>query len=69
MNLIGSHPSPPPSPPACSVVGFTPMSSRMSAAEVFLLLSNMFVAFDKLTDRFGAWGPGCLQRCCFSFSR
>jgi hypothetical protein len=28
------------------------MSSKLPTAEVFLLLSNMFNAFDRLTDRF-----------------
>ncbi|KAK9820605.1 hypothetical protein WJX72_012229 [[Myrmecia] bisecta] len=34
------------------VVGFTPLSSSMATADVFMLLSNMFTAFDKLVDRY-----------------
>lgn len=33
------------------IVGFTNLSSKLHTAEVFLMLSNMFNAFDKLTDR------------------
>jgi class 3 adenylate cyclase len=36
-------------------VGFTDLSSKLPTAEVFLLLSNMFNAFDKLTDRFSVY--------------
>ncbi|KAJ9517318.1 hypothetical protein QJQ45_016688, partial [Haematococcus lacustris] len=34
------------------IVGFTNLSSKLPTAEIFLMLSNMFSAFDKLTDRF-----------------
>uniref|UniRef100_A0A7S0WIH5 Guanylate cyclase n=1 Tax=Chlamydomonas leiostraca TaxID=1034604 RepID=A0A7S0WIH5_9CHLO len=37
------------------IVGFTNLSSKLPTAEVFLMLSNMFNAFDKLTDRFAVY--------------
>lgn len=37
------------------IVGFTNMSAQMPTAEVFLMLSNMFGAFDRLTDRFDVY--------------
>ncbi|GLC35005.1 Hexokinase-3 [Pleodorina starrii] len=37
------------------IVGFTSLSSKLPTAEVFLMLSNMFTAFDKLTDRFSVY--------------
>ncbi len=37
------------------IVGFTDLSSKLPTAEVFLMLSNMFNAFDKLTDRFSVY--------------
>ncbi|GIL82425.1 hypothetical protein Vretifemale_11416 [Volvox reticuliferus] len=37
------------------IVGFTSLSSKLPTAEVFLMLSNMFNAFDKLTDRFSVY--------------
>lgn len=44
------------------------MSAAMPAAEVFLLLSNLFVAFDKLTDRFGARACCCTLPACSNWS-
>eukprot|EP00798_Chlamydomonas_sp_ICE-L_P000365 gene365-1755_t len=35
--------------------GFYRISNQLSPEEVFLTLSNMFTAFDKLTDRFGVY--------------
>uniref|UniRef100_A0A7S3VS63 histidine kinase n=1 Tax=Dunaliella tertiolecta TaxID=3047 RepID=A0A7S3VS63_DUNTE len=37
------------------IVGFTRLSSKLPTAEIFLMLSNMFNAFDKLTDRFSVY--------------
>ncbi|PNH08727.1 Soluble guanylate cyclase 88E, partial [Tetrabaena socialis] len=37
------------------IVGFTQLSSKLPTAEVFLMLSNMFTSFDKLTDRFSVY--------------
>lgn len=51
---VGAAPRPLPSP-ATDIVGFTSLSSKLPTAEVFLMLSNMFTAFDKLTDRFSVY--------------
>ncbi|KAL0026791.1 hypothetical protein WJX77_001496 [Trebouxia sp. C0004] len=37
------------------IVGFSTMASTMSAVEVFLMLSNLYYAFDRLVDRFGIY--------------
>ena len=44
--------------PAADIVGFTPLSSSLPTAEVFMLLSNMFNTFDRLTDQFGVYKVG-----------
>jgi class 3 adenylate cyclase len=45
------------------IVGFTDLSSKLPTAEVFLLLSNMFNAFDKLTDRFSVYKVETIGEC------
>ena len=37
------------------IVGFSTMSSTMSAVEVFLMLTNLYYAFDRLVDKFGVY--------------
>ena len=37
------------------IVGFSTMASTMSAVEVFLMLSNLYYAFDRLVDKFGIY--------------
>ncbi|KAK9847967.1 hypothetical protein WJX84_006862 [Apatococcus fuscideae] len=37
------------------IVGFTTLSSKLPTTEIFMLLSNMFAAFDRLVDRFGIY--------------
>ncbi|KAK9836885.1 hypothetical protein WJX74_010424 [Apatococcus lobatus] len=37
------------------IVGFTTLSSTMPTSEIFMMLSNMFSAFDRLVDRFGIY--------------
>ena len=37
------------------IVGFSTMSSAMSAVEVFLMLTNLYYAFDRLVDKFGVY--------------
>ncbi|KAK9843250.1 hypothetical protein WJX74_009238 [Apatococcus lobatus] len=37
------------------IVGFTTLSSKLPTSEIFMLLSNMFAAFDRLVDRFGIY--------------
>lgn len=37
------------------IVGFSTMASTMSAVEVFLMLSNLYYAFDRLVDKFGVY--------------
>ena len=44
--------------PVADIVGFTPLSSSLPTAEVFMLLSNMFNTFDRLTDQFGVYKVG-----------
>ncbi len=37
------------------IVGFSTMSSTMSAVEVFLMLTNLYYAFDRLVDKYGVY--------------
>lgn len=37
------------------IVGFSTMAATMSAIEVFLMLSNLYYAFDRLVDKFGIY--------------
>ena len=37
------------------IVGFSTMASTMSAVEVFLMLSNLYYAFDRLVDKYGIY--------------
>lgn len=37
------------------IVGFSTMSSSMSAVEVFLMLTNLYYAFDRLVDKYGVY--------------
>lgn len=37
------------------IVGFSTMASTMSAVEVFLMLSNLYYAFDRLVDKYGVY--------------
>ena len=37
------------------IVGFSTMAATMSAVEVFLMLSNLYYAFDRLVDKFGIY--------------
>lgn len=37
------------------IVGFSTMSSTMSAVEVFLMLTNLYYSFDRLVDKFGVY--------------
>ena len=37
------------------IVGFSTMSSTMSAVEVFLMLTNLYYAFDRLVDTYGVY--------------
>ena len=37
------------------IVGFTTLASRLAISEVFFLLSNMFISFDRLLDGFGVY--------------
>lgn len=59
--IADSHPS------VCilfaDICNFTPLSSSMATAEVFLLLSNLFSLFDKLTDRHGVYKVETIGDC------
>lgn len=37
------------------IVGFSTMSSTMSAVEVFLMLTNLYYSFDRLVDKYGVY--------------
>lgn len=37
------------------IVDFTPLSSSMPTADLFKLLADLFMAFDRLADRFGVY--------------
>lgn len=37
------------------IVGFSTLAATMSAVEVFLMLSNLYYAFDRLVDKFGIY--------------